>query len=234
MAKDATIERGVPAAVREHFRHTLRRRREEMDILQRDMARRFGVTVGMYSHWETGFRFPTDEMLPRIAKQLGLTLEELIGEPVRRPTQTISILGEIHAGKSRADRQGKIGPDQVLLPKRASETVEITWEMFHDFVQGSKNPLVALRVGGPGMAPRFEPGDIVFVERTGGGAKVGALLAPGVLVVLDLPGQGHVLKVVIDGPDGRYLASLSPNVFPIPLPKRQRLWGVVRGVMGRR
>jgi transcriptional regulator with XRE-family HTH domain len=238
---DSNVGNGaMDSPVREHFRHTPRRRREQMGILQHDMARRFGVTVGMDSRRETGFRLPTDEMRPKIAKTLGLTLEELVGEPVRRPTQEVPILGEIHAGKSRA-----VKPDQVLLPKRASETIEITWAMFHDFVQESKNPLVALRVAGPGMEPRFRPGDIVFVERTGDGAKAAALDAgassgPGAsstlgsLIVLDLPGQGFVLKAVIDGADGRYLASLSSNIFPIPLPKRPKVWGVVRGVMGRR
>jgi hypothetical protein len=97
----------MDSPVREHFRHTLRRRREEMDILQRDIARRFGVT--------------------RIAKTLGLTLEERVGEPVRRPTQEVPILDEIHAGKSGDRRRRRPLPRQPLpqrLPDSGSQATE--------------------------------------------------------------------------------------------------------------
>ena len=54
------------------------------------------------------------------------------------------------------------------------------------------------------------------------------------MVILEIPGQGHAVKMVIEGADGRHLASLTPGVFAIPAPKRPRAWGAVRGMTGQR
>ncbi len=219
----AMIERGIPAAVREHFRHTLRRRREELGLRQKQMSDKFGITVGMYSHWETGFRFPTDDMLPRIAEELGLKVEQLVGEPVRLPTRDVLVAGTIPAGKVRNAQ-----PDSVTISGRESESIEITWGMYYDFAGSEKLSMVALRVEGEAMAPHYRRGDMLFLERTAALPELEQTL------VIELPKQGLAMKVLIAGDGEQYLASLTPNVFPIPVPKRPKVWGVVRGMMGRR
>ncbi|MCL5734701.1 MAG: helix-turn-helix domain-containing protein [Actinobacteria bacterium] len=214
------LERGISTVVKEHFRYAIKRYRTERKLLQKDMARRFGVTISLYSHWENGVRFPTDEKLQEIAGSLGMSVKDLIGEEIKGETTEIPIVGEIPAGKSRGQ-----APDAVILHEEPSDLVSITWSLYNLFLTGMKKGMVALRVGGSALAPHYMPGDIVFVEPTG------ELPAAGKQVILDLPGEGHAIKIVGASADMTFLVGLTPAIYPMPMPKKAKLYGVIRGAL---
>lgn len=49
---------------------------------QKELADALGVTQGTVSAWESGRWDPTVENLRAVAKVLGVTVDELIGEPL--------------------------------------------------------------------------------------------------------------------------------------------------------
>lgn len=214
------LERGVSTVVKEHFRYAIKRYRTERKLLQKDMARRFGVTISLYSHWENGVRFPSDEKLEEIAASLGMTVKDLIGEDIKGETTEIPIVGEIPAGKSRGR-----AADAVILHETPADHISITWAVYNLFLTGMKSGMVALRVAGSALAPHYLPGDIVFVE------PATELPAPGKQVIVELPGDGHAIKLVGAAADMTFLAPLTPALFPTLLPKKMKPYGVVRGAL---
>lgn len=57
----------------------IRRRREALQMTQREMARRIGVSHVAIHNWETGGRRPRADLLPAIAAALDCTIDELYG-----------------------------------------------------------------------------------------------------------------------------------------------------------
>lgn len=69
-----------------------RRRREELGLSQRDLARRLGIWQGSLANWELGKRRPDNEQLIAWAKELGVrpvqldpALEQLAADLLREP-----------------------------------------------------------------------------------------------------------------------------------------------------
>ena len=60
----------------------LQRMRKEKGMSQKELADALGVTQGTVSAWESGRWDPTVENLRAVAKVLGVTVDELIGEPL--------------------------------------------------------------------------------------------------------------------------------------------------------
>ena len=60
----------------------LQRIRKEKGLSQKELADALGVTQGTVSAWESGRWDPTVENLRAVAKVLGVTVDELIGEPL--------------------------------------------------------------------------------------------------------------------------------------------------------
>ena len=80
-------ERAVPAAeplLRELTGEVLRDARRTAGQRLVDVARRAGVSPQYLSEIERGLKDPSSEMLAAVAAALGLSLEELLGEAVRR------------------------------------------------------------------------------------------------------------------------------------------------------
>jgi transcriptional regulator with XRE-family HTH domain len=51
-------------------------KRNELKLNQKEMAKKYGVSRGVYSYWELGRR-PDIEMVPKICKVLGLSPNQL-------------------------------------------------------------------------------------------------------------------------------------------------------------
>lgn len=53
--------------------------RKARDLTQQDLAEQLGIAQQTYAQYETGIRRIPASMLPKLAQNLGLTLEELMG-----------------------------------------------------------------------------------------------------------------------------------------------------------
>ena len=60
--------------------HNIREARMHVPMSQRELADKLGVTQGVVSQWEIGNKFPRTRMLPKLAKELGCSIEELLRE----------------------------------------------------------------------------------------------------------------------------------------------------------
>lgn len=62
----------------------LRRLREAAGLSLRELARQLGEHPSNVSYWETSGQPPRADLLPRIAVILGVTIEEVLGQPASR------------------------------------------------------------------------------------------------------------------------------------------------------
>lgn len=62
----------------------IRRKREEYELDQKELAERVGVSKGAMSGYESGFKVPSVETLVRIADALYCSVDELLGRDVRK------------------------------------------------------------------------------------------------------------------------------------------------------
>lgn len=58
----------------------LRKIRKEMNLRQSDLAEMLGVSHATVGFWETGKAHPRASMLPKLAKVLNCTIDELLTE----------------------------------------------------------------------------------------------------------------------------------------------------------
>jgi len=66
----------------------LRQLREAAGLSQRELARQIGQDQSNVRYWETSGNLPRSDVLLPMAKALGVTVEELLGEP--RPKRVVS------------------------------------------------------------------------------------------------------------------------------------------------
>ena len=57
---------------------SIKEARTELGMTQEQLAKEIGVTQGAVAQWEKGLTHPSFEILPKLAKTLKITLEELI------------------------------------------------------------------------------------------------------------------------------------------------------------
>jgi transcriptional regulator with XRE-family HTH domain len=67
----------------------IRELREELDLSLRELARSLDVSAAFMSDVELGRRYPTEEMLAKIAKKLRTTLEDLQSHDSRAPVDEL-------------------------------------------------------------------------------------------------------------------------------------------------
>lgn len=70
----------------------IRELREQKDISLRELAKRLGVSPAFLSDIELGRRFPSAEVLAKIAKELGESVEELKKYDTRPPVEELKRL----------------------------------------------------------------------------------------------------------------------------------------------
>lgn len=70
----------------------IRELREQKDISLRELAKKLGVSPAFLSDIELGRRFPSDEVLAKIAKELGESVEELKKYDTRPPVEELKRL----------------------------------------------------------------------------------------------------------------------------------------------
>ena len=85
--------------------------RERADISIRELARQVGVYHTNIVYWEKTGRVAKVEALPKLAKVLGVSIEEILGEPKpKRSTLPAGKLGQVfeHASSLPRRQQQKI------------------------------------------------------------------------------------------------------------------------------
>jgi transcriptional regulator with XRE-family HTH domain len=72
----------------------IRKSREAKDISLREFARRIGISAAFVSDIELGRRFPSEDMLLKIAEELNQNAEELRKLDTRAPVEEIKRMAE--------------------------------------------------------------------------------------------------------------------------------------------
>jgi len=67
--------------------------RDNTGLLQIEVADALGLTQGAVSQWETGLSTPRTDLLPKIAKLYGCTVDELLREDEETTRLTAGRLG---------------------------------------------------------------------------------------------------------------------------------------------
>ncbi len=61
----------------QNFASLIRRQRRQLDLTQEEVARRIGTSIGYITLLETGRRHPSEKVITKLAKVLGLDQREL-------------------------------------------------------------------------------------------------------------------------------------------------------------
>ncbi len=64
-------------ATTQRFGHVIRERRRQLDLTQEEVARRIGTSIPYVGHLEAGKRHPSEKVVVKLAKVLGLEAREL-------------------------------------------------------------------------------------------------------------------------------------------------------------
>jgi SOS-response transcriptional repressor LexA len=174
---------------------------------QSELARFVGVTPQAVQQWIAGETSPRGNNLRKVAEFLGATLEYLL-------TGGITVTRNIGAS---ADANVEPGPDlhgqvPLISSVQAGEWASIVdnfqpgdaedW-LFYPKKLGPR--AFALRVSGVSMEPRYQHGDIIFVD-----PDVPAEHGRNVVVRLDDENQATFKQLVVEG-DHRFLKPLNPD-----------------------
>lgn len=95
----------------------IRKRREEIDLSLRELAKKVDCSAAFLSDIELGRRFPSEQVLKAIAKVLDVSTETLKEYDRRAPVEDIKRLAETHpqyglALRSLVDK--KISPEELI------------------------------------------------------------------------------------------------------------------------
>ena len=77
MRREGQIEISKAREKKADFADTIRRRRRELDLTQEKVARRIKTSTSYVSQLETGKSHPSDKIVARLAKVLGLDSRQL-------------------------------------------------------------------------------------------------------------------------------------------------------------
>ena len=95
----------------------LRALREAAGISQRELARQIGQDQSNVRFWETTGKLPRSDVLMPIAKVLGVTLEELLGQPKpKRPQPAGGKLGQLFEAAAKLPRRQQQKIVELLEP----------------------------------------------------------------------------------------------------------------------
>ncbi len=102
----------------------LRALREAANLSQRELARQIGERQSNVQFWEDTGKMPRSDVLLPIAKALGVTIEELLGQP--RPKKVVAPGG----------RLGRVVETISRLPRRQQDKIV---DVIETFVAGQQS-----------------------------------------------------------------------------------------------
>ena len=68
---------------------TIATMRKEKEMSQQQLAKLCGVSIGAVSKWERGAAYPSIELLPKLARFFGISIDALIGYDMNAPENNI-------------------------------------------------------------------------------------------------------------------------------------------------
>ena len=77
--KDASLSKSIGCTMKKY------RELRFPGLTQKEVGAKIGVSGQMWSNWETGYRTPDDAYRLEIAKVLGISIAELVGEEKKAP-----------------------------------------------------------------------------------------------------------------------------------------------------
>jgi transcriptional regulator with XRE-family HTH domain len=98
--------------------------REAAGLSQRELARQIGADHSNIRYWETTGKIPRSDVLAPMAKALGVTVEELLGQP--RPKKVLAPGG----------RLGRVVETISRLPRRQQDKIV---DVIETFVAGQQS-----------------------------------------------------------------------------------------------
>ena len=128
----------------------MRRYRKQCGYSQKDLASQLFVTQQAVGKWERGEATPNPGTVLKIAKILGITTDQLLGDtatPASTGGTWVPVLGDVAAG----------------IPIEAVENI-VDYEEI-DSSMASTGEFFGLRIKGSSMEPRIRDGDVVIVRR---------------------------------------------------------------------
>ena len=128
----------------------MRRYRKQCGYSQKDLASQLFVTQQAVGKWERGEATPNPETVLKIAKILGITTDQLLGDtatPASTGGTWVPVLGDVAAG----------------IPIEAVENI-VDYEEI-DSSMASTGEFFGLRIKGSSMEPRIRDGEVVIVRR---------------------------------------------------------------------
>jgi transcriptional regulator with XRE-family HTH domain len=95
--------------------------RNKLDLSLRELARRTGITAPFLSDIELGRRFPSEEVLQVLSKELGVPTEELAKLDARSPLSDLKRMAQNNPSWALAFRKmaeqgkdGKLTPEEMI------------------------------------------------------------------------------------------------------------------------
>lgn len=185
--------------------------RKARGLNQRELAQALCVSPGAVGLWETGSRFPSPELLEKIADYFGVTIDYLLGRS-DIPDGVDGLCGAIPVGETV--RVPVLGVIRAGEPIYADEHIEGYEEIPKEWC--NREECFFLRVTGDSMiGARIQEGDLVFVRRQDYAEN-------GDIVVAIINGQDATIKRIFFTRDAVILHPENPKYKPIILQGRER------------
>lgn len=186
----------------------------------RRFARKLAVDETTVSRWRSGEYPPDPELRPRIAKELGITIPELMDSISRSKLArraSVSVVRETEQAYTRETgyRFAEIPHLGVVSASRFMFSFDLPPEHFTTLaIKGKPGERYAmLRISGDCMAPRIEDGDEVLIRQTD-------VVEDGAIAIVSYEGE-CTLKRVYKKKDGVQLKADNPEYKPCTYPSNK-------------
>ena len=250
MAKSVRETAEVTAYNKAHYGDLISEARHRANLTQQQLATALGISKNIVTHWEAGRVKPDLNLVPRLCRELHITLEDFFHLPLTQNSLSLRELKLLNAYRSLSAR------DKLIIESALEKTCELNrgelWARCReDFIQIFRNSQTAaagtsggldgtdgepvyvrknrtslrareiITVNGDSMKPRYLNGQDVYVEPA-------ADLRIGEIGIFVINGAGYMKERQMDR-----LHSLNPAYPDIPLYETDdiRCYGRVLGLV---